>query len=360
MLLAILAFALSLLGTFLVRSGVLVSVHAFATDPARGVFILIFLALVIGGSLGLFAWRAARLRSEAEMQLISREGLLLLNNVFLLVAASAVLLGTLYPLVLDAFKLGKISVGPPYFNAVFVPLAAPLVLLVGFAAAMPWKRGTTEILRRLRTPAAIALIAGVLLPAFFEHYSIAAALGTTLAFWTMLSTAQEILRRANDTGFFSIPRSIWGMSLAHTGLGLFTLGITVVSCYAVERDVRLAPQTGASLAGYEFTLQKVESARGPNYTADVATVVVERGSGLVATLYPEKRLYPAQSSVMTEAAVHHTPLRDVYVALGEPFDNGDWSLRLYYRPMMRLVWFGGLLAFLGGLIATADRRYRLK
>ncbi|MEK6805345.1 MAG: heme lyase CcmF/NrfE family subunit [Pseudomonadota bacterium] len=356
-LLAILAFALSLLGTFLVRSGVLVSVHAFASDPERGVFILGFLALVIGGSLSLFAWRASRLMSATEMQLVSREGLLLFNNVFLLVAASAVLLGTLYPLALDAFNLGKISVGPPYFNAVFVPLAAPLTLLVGFAAAMPWKRGSGEILRRLRSPAAFALVAGAALPLFYSHYSFAAALGAMLAFWTMSAATQEIIQRTRAGGLPSIPRSLWGMSLAHFGLGLFTLGITIVSCYAAERDERLAPGASAQLGGYEFTLQKVESVSGPNYSADRAHVAVERSSRSF-TLRPEKRLYASQNSVMTEAAVDHNLLRDVYVALGEPFDNGDWSLRLYYRPMMRLVWLGGLLAFLGGLIATADRRYR--
>ncbi len=353
-LLAILAFALSLLGTFLVRSGVLVSVHAFASDPARGVFILGFLALVIGGSLGLFAWRANLLSSAVEMRLVSREGLLLFNNLFLLVAAFAVLLGTLYPLALDALKLGKISVGPPYFNAVFIPLTAPLAVFVGFAAAMPWKRGSAEVLRRLRSPALLAIAAGFLLPLFYPSYSMPAALGSALALWTLCAAAQEILLRGN---WFAIPRAVWGMSLAHLGLGLFTLGVTIVSCYSSERDLRLAPGASATLAGYAFTLETVESLQGPNYSAERGRIVVKRDRhGFI--LQPEKRHYPAQNSVMTEAAVHHNLLRDIYVALGERYDNGDWGLRLYYRPMMRLVWLGGLLAFLGALLAIADRRYR--
>ena len=357
-LLAILAFALSLLGTFLVRSGVLVSVHSFASDPARGVFILVFLALVVGSALTLYAVRAPKLMSTAETQLVSREGLLLFNNVFLVVAAAAVLLGTLYPLALDAFGLGKISVGPPYFNAVFVPLTAPLVLLVGFAAAMPWKRGSVEVLRRLRSPAAVAVAGGVLLPLAYDHYSLAAALGASLGFWTLLSTLQELGIRARVAGLLAIPRSILGMSLAHIGLGLFTLGVTIVSCYASERDVRLTPGTSTALGAYEFSLQSVTQRQGPNYRAELGTVVVEHKGTLVAVLNPEKRFYPSQNSVMTESAVDHNLLRDVYVALGEPFDNGDWSLRLYYRPMMRLVWLGGLIAFLGGLLAVSDRRYR--
>ena len=352
-LLAIVAFALSLLGTFLVRSGVLVSVHSFASDPARGIFILMFLALVIGSALMLYAVRAPKLASVAETRLISREGLLLFNNVFLVVAAAAVLLGTLYPLALDAFGLGKISVGPPYFNAVFVPLTAPLVLLIGFAAAMPWKRGSAEVLRRLRSPAAAAVACGAFLPLAYDTYSLTAAVGAMLGFWTLFASLLDLALRGK-----SLSRSIAGMNLAHLGLGLFTIGVTVVSCYASERDVRLTPGTSATLGAYEFTLQSVTQRQGPNYQAEQGTVVVEHRGSLVAVLNPEKRFYPSQGSVMTESAVDHNLLRDIYVALGEPFDNGDWSLRLYYRPMMRLVWLGGLIAFLGGLLAISDRRYR--
>ena len=358
-LLAILAFALSLLGTFLVRSGVLVSVHAFAVDPARGVFILVFLGVVIGGALLLYGARARSLASPGELRFWSREGLLLFNNVFLVTAACAVLLGTLYPLVIEAMNLGKLSVGPPYFNAVFVPLTAPLVVLVGLATAIGWKRTELrEVLRRALIPVLLALLAGAVLPfALHGRFSWPAAAGTVLAAWTMFTAFAEPVRRLRARA--STPRGIWGMSLAHFGLGVFVLGISNVSSFAAEQDVRLAPGQSAELAGYRFTLQQVTDLAGPNYDAAVGTVAVDRGEQRVALLNPEKRRYRAQQNVMTEAAVDHTLLRDLYVALGEPFDNGDWSVRLYYRPMMRLVWLGGVLAFLGGALATSDRRYRL-
>jgi len=365
-LLAILAFALSLLGTFLVRSGVLVSVHAFATDPARGVFILIFLAVVIGSALTLYAWRAASLSTPGELTFLSREGLLLFNNVFLVTAAAAVLLGTLYPLAIEALNLGKLSVGPPYFNTVFVPLTAPLLALVGLAASVPWKRASLrDTIKAIRVPVVAAVAAGVMLPYLMQdQWNWAAVAGAVLAFWAMFMAWQELWRRIRAKqhwaeGVASIPRGIWGMSLAHFGLGVFVLGITQVSNFGAERDVRLAPGSGASLGQFEFQLAEVKQERGPNYDADVGTVVVEQKGRTIAILHPEKRLYRAQQSVMTEAAVDHNLLRDVYVALGEPFDNGDWGLRLYYRPMMRLVWLGGVLAFLGGLLAITDRRYRL-
>jgi cytochrome c-type biogenesis protein CcmF len=365
-LLAILAFALSLLGTFLVRSGVLVSVHAFATDPARGVFILVFLSVVIGSALTLYAWRAASLSSAGELDFLSREGLLLFNNVFLVTAAGAVLLGTLYPLVIEALDLGKISVGPPYFNSVFVPLTAPLVVLVGLAASVPWKGARLrDTLRAVRVPGAAALVAGALLPYLMqERWSWVAAAGSVLGLWALLTAGQELLRRVRARphwaeGVASIPRAVWGMSLAHFGLGLFVLGITQVSSFGAENDVRLKPGASASLGRFEFKLAEVKQEKGPNYDADIGTVVVERDGRAITILQPEKRLYRAQQNVMTEAAVDYNLARDVYVALGEPFDNGDWGLRLYYRPMMRLVWLGGLIAFLGGLLAISDRRYRL-
>jgi len=358
-LLAILAFALSLLGTFLVRSGVLVSVHAFATDPARGVFILVFLSLVIGSALTLYAWRAASLSTQGELDFLSREGLLLFNNVFLVTAAAAVLLGTLYPLAIEALNVGKLSVGPPYFNSVFVPLTAPLLVFVGLAASVPWKRGKLkETLRAIRVPAIAALIAGTAIPyAMHGRWSWAAVAGAVLALWAMVTAWQEVSRRIRSKA--SVPRAIWGMSLAHFGLGVFVLGITQVSNFGAERDVRLAPGGTSVLGAFEFQLAEVTQYRGPNFDADVGTVVVQKNGRTLTTLHPEKRMYRAQQNVMTEAAVDHNLLRDIYVALGEPFDNGDWGLRLYYRPMMRLVWLGGVLAFLGGLLAISDRRYRL-
>ncbi len=363
-LLAILAFALSLLGTFLVRSGVLVSVHAFATDPARGVFILIFLAIVLGIAFLLYAWRAPRFVADGELQLFSREGLLLLNNVFLVIAAAAVLIGTLYPLVADAFGLGKISVGPPYFNAVFVPLTAPLALLVGLASAIGWKqvRGA-ELMRRIRGPLLFAALAALCLPWLLHRRTeLAAVAGGFLGLWTLVMALEEPWRRLRlrgAAGLRQMPRALWGMSLAHLGLGLWVLGVTFVSLYSIERDVRLGPGQQAELASYRFELQTVAPYAGPNFDADRAVVAVSRGEQQVAELAPERRRYRAQGSVMTEAAVDHTPLRDLYVALAEPLDHGEWALRVYFKPMMRLVWFGGVLMALGGLLAASDRRYRL-
>jgi len=381
-LLAILAFALSLLGTFLVRSGVLVSVHAFASDPARGVFILGFLTVVIGSALTLYAWRAPKLASEGELRLFSREGLLLLNNVFLVTACFGVLLGTLYPLVVDALGLGKISVGPPYYNAIFFPLIAPLFVLVAVGAVTPWKRGEFgPALRRLRTPAAVALAVAIVLPVLaLELAPVTASLGsrltvavaTWLALFTLGAAGLEVFQRVSSkrrhgvalpTALASIPAGAWGMTLSHLGLGLWMLGVACVTGYGVERDVRLSPGASADLAGYEFRFDGVRESQGPNFTADSATVQVERSGRPVATLAPEKRFYPSQRSVMTESGVDARLHRDLYVALGEPLDSGnvegDWSLRLYYKPMIRLVWLGGVLMFFGGLIALSDRRYRL-
>ena len=370
-LLAILAFGLSLLGTFLVRSGVLVSVHAFATDPERGVFILAFLCIVLGAAFTLYAWRAPRLAtSNADLALFSREGMLLLNNVFLVVAAAAVLIGTLYPLVIDALNAGKVSVGPPYFNAVFLPLTAPLAFLVGLAAAVGWKRADWRaVYRQLRVLFVVALVGALLLPWLIgEPMRIAAVGGGFLGLWVLLAAVQEVWRRVRSRrdrwqGLRQVPRGVWGMTIAHLGLGVWVLGVTFVSLYSIERDVRLGPGQAADLEGYSFLFRGIEPYAGPNYDADRGTVEVSRDGRVIAELWPEKRLYRAQQSVMTEAAVDHTPLRDLYVALGEPIDksnaDGDWALRVYYKPMMRLVWWGGMIMSLGGLLAATDRRYRL-
>ena len=357
-LLAILAFGLSLLGTFLVRSGVVVSVHAFASDPARGVFILGFLTVVMGFAFTLYAWRAPKLVSEGELPLFSREGLLLVNNLFLVVAAASVLIGTLYPLFADAFNLGKISVGPPYFNAIFLPLMAPLAFFVGIAALMSWKRSRgAEVWRAMRLPLLAVSIGALLIPLAMPSYQLLAVAGGFLGLWTLLMALHDVSKRLRAR--VPVSRGIWGMTLAHVGLGLWTLGVTFTSLHSVEKDVRLAPGAAMDLQGYEFTLEKVEPHDGPNYRADRGTVHVERGGERIATLHAEKRLYTASQQVMTEAAVDHTPFRDLYVALGEGFDNGDWSLRLYHKPMMRLVWWGGVFMFFGGLLAASDRRYRL-
>jgi c-type cytochrome biogenesis protein CcmF len=283
-----------------------------------------------------------------------------------LAAAFAVILGTLYPLAIEAMGLGKMSVGPPFFNLVFPILTFPLLILVGLAASVPWKRASLrDTLRAVRAHASAALVAGVLLPLLLQgRWSWIAAAGTVLALWTLVTAGQEVWRRVRARanwaeGLASIPRAIWGMSLAHFGIGVFVLGVTHVSMFGAERDVRLAPGSSESLGRYEFQLVDVKHQSGPNYEADVGTVIVEADGRPIAALRPEKRLYRVQQNVMTEAAVDASLLRDVYVALGDGFDNGDWGLRLYYRPMMRLVWLGGVLAFLGGLLALSDRRYRL-
>ncbi|MGQ0501485.1 MAG: heme lyase CcmF/NrfE family subunit [Panacagrimonas sp.] len=370
LLLSIIAFSLSLLGTFLVRSGVLVSVHAFATDPARGVFILAFLAVVVGGALTLYAVRAQGLVRQAPMEMASREGFLLLNNVFLVAAAAAVFLGTLYPLAIDALGLGKISVGPPYFNAVFLPLMAPLAVLVGLAGVVSWKRSRLrEALWPLRWLALASVAVGMVLPVLTQGQgSFAASAGTMLAVWVLTTSVQEVWRRARAkpslaAGLRSVPRGAWGMTLAHAGLGVWTLGVAFASTFNVEKDVRLAPGASVDIGRYAFRFDGVTHEEGPNYRADTGHVVVEYGGREIARLFPQKRLYPSQGSVMTEAAVDHNPLRDLYVALGEPIDKqnpaGDWALRVYYKPMMRLVWCGGLLMMVGGMLAATDRRYRL-
>jgi cytochrome c-type biogenesis protein CcmF len=282
-----------------------------------------------------------------------------------------VLLGTLYPLVVDALKLGKISVGPPYFNAVFIPLFAPLLLMVGLAATVSWKRAKAgEVIRHLRAPFIIALIAAVAVPLLIHQRApVAVIAGGFLGFWAIVTALQEIWRRIRAktsfvSGLVGVPRGVWGMSLAHLGIGVWALGVTFVSSFSVEKDVRLSPGHSIDLSGYEFRFDGVEPRTGPNYDSDYGTVTIEHSGETVAIVHPEKRLFRATRQMMTEAAVDHTPFRDIYVALGEPLDadgehTGDWALRLYYKPMMRLVWLGGVLMVLGGLLAATDRRYRL-
>ncbi len=366
-LLAILAFSLSLLGTFLVRSGVLVSVHAFASDPARGMFILAFMAIVVGGALTLYAIRAPKLATAETppIKLFSREGLLLLNNVFLVVAAAAILLGTLYPLLLDSLHLGKISVGPPYFNAIFLPLMMPLLVLVSIGAVVPWKRGDAKAAwQRLKLPAIFAVVIAISLPfALYGRSTLAATAGALLGSWAILAGLQDAWRRVRSKprvldGLLSVPRAVWGMTLAHIGLGVWALGVAFVTSYGVEQEVRLLPQAETSVSGYNFRFEGAKAQAGPNYMAQRGTVSVER-AGKAIDLAPEKRFYPSQGTMLTESAVDASLMRDLYVSLGEGFDDGSWSLRIYVKPMVRLIWLGGVLMFLGGMLAATDRRYRL-
>jgi len=362
-LLAIFGFSLSLLGTFLVRSGVLVSVHAFATDPARGMFILAFLGAVVGGALTLYAWRATAVSGGGTFRLLSRETLLLV------VACATILLGTLYPLIVDALGLGKISVGPPYFNAVFVPLMLPLVVILGIGPMTRWKgddpRGVT---RRLAWALAGAAVASVLLGAVLAFFGSARSLlvlaALALAVWTVAATVQGLAWRLRNKpslwrGLRSLPRGFVGMSIAHLGVGVFIVGATAVSTFGVETDVRLAPGAAATLSGYRFEFRGVEQVSGPNYRAQRGEVAVTRGGEPVAVLHPEKRFYPIQEQPMTEAAIDAGLTRDLYVALGEPLGGGEWTVRLYHKPFVRWIWLGALLMALGGGVAASDRRYRV-
>jgi cytochrome c-type biogenesis protein CcmF len=366
-LLAILAFSLSLLGTFLVRSGVLTSVHAFATDPRRGIFILAFLVVVIGSSLALFAWRAPKVGLGGGFELVSREAALLINNVLLAVAAAAVMLGTLYPLFLDALGLGKISVGPPYFETVIVPLVAPVAVLLAVGPYVRWKAARLgEIFARLRWPAAAAAALALVLAAALGARSALMLFGLLLASWVLLASSWHLVERLRQPAGGSVwvrlrsqPRAYYGMLLAHLGVGVFALGVTVVKGLETSQDVRMKPGDTTTVAGYTFRFGGVQELRGPNYIAARATVEVTRGAERRGVLYPEKRLYTASGMPMTEAAIDRGVLRDLYVSLGEPVSPEEWIVRVNHKPFVNWIWGGCLLMALGGGLAASDRRYRL-
>jgi cytochrome c-type biogenesis protein CcmF len=366
-LLALIAFSLSLLGTFLVRSGVLSSVHAFATDPARGAFILGFLAVVIGGSLALYAWRAPKMITGGAFGWFSRESLLLANNVILVAALGSVLLGTLYPLFMDAMGLGKISVGPPYFNAVFVPLMAPALFLMGVGPLARWKDASLpDMVARLKWALGVALAAGLLLPLTLDGFNPWASLGFFLAAWITLAVAAAFADRLKHgqgslgQKLAALPRGFWGMQLAHFGIAVGIAGIAVVANYEAERDVRMEVGSYAELAGYTFTFRGTTEHDGPNYRAARGTVEVSQDGRAVAVLHPEKRIYNASGMGMTEAAVHPSLFRDLYVAMGEPIgESGAWTVRLFHKPFINWLWLGALFMVAGGFLAAADRRYRI-
>ena len=357
-LLAIFGFSLSLLGTFIVRSGVLVSVHAFATDPARGVFILAFLGIVVGGALALYAWRAGRFAGGGRFALCSRETLLLANNVLLTAAAATVLLGTLYPLLMDSLGLGQISVGRPYFDRVFVPLMVPLALFLAAGMLARWKRDRPARIARLLGAVLAAAVAGAV-AALLLAGSFAAALGAGLALWVACSTlraAAQRIRRPAD--LLRLPRGFAGMSLAHLGFAASLAGVCFVSVLEVEEVVRLAPGDSVEVAGHDFRFEGVQEVEGPNYRARQAGITVSRGGRTIARLAPEKRTYASQPQPMTEAAIDPGLTRDLYAALGEPLGGGAWSVRLHYKPFVRWIWLGAVLMAVGGLLAASDRRYR--
>lgn len=358
LLLAVSAFSLSLLGTFLVRSGVLVSVHAFATDPSRGLFILGFLVAVIGGALTLYAWRAPTLQAPGGFAPASREAFLLFNNALLVAATGLILIGTLYPLFMDALGLGKISVGPPYFGMAFLVPMAPLLLLMVFGMHASWKYSRLGEARRpifVLLPFAMLAAVGLIL-AGYDHFSLPALAGFAVALWLMGSALiAPWQRRAR---WRSLPAGFWGMTLAHFGVGLFTLGVTGVESYRIERDLSLAPGESASLMGYEFRFDGTREVQGPNYSAVEGSFSIFREGEPVTVLASQKRTYASGGNPMTEAGIHVSPRRDLFVALGEDLGAGKWSMRLQYKPLIRYVWLGALLMALGGLVATLDRRYR--
>jgi cytochrome c-type biogenesis protein CcmF len=357
-LLAITAFSLSLLGTFLVRSGVLTSVHAFATDPRRGIFILIFLSLVVGSSLTLYAWRAPKNTLGGKFSLSSRETFILLGNVFLVVAAGSVLLGTLYPLLIDALHLGKISVGPPYFNSVFVPIMVPLLVLMGIGPWANWKNtDLISVLKRLWSAGFVAVLAGIAIPLIMGQFTWLAGLGFLLAFWIMASGSLQILRQIK---LGKPTRSFIGMQIAHLGIAIFVIGITMVGAYQEEKDVRMLAGDTVSVGGYQIQLEGVELVPGPNYQAMRGTFTLSKNGVTQAILYPEKRNYFSSTMPMTEAAIDIGLTRDLYVSLGEELGDKAWAVRVYYKPFVDWIWGGCLLMALGGILAMMDKRYRMK
>ena len=365
-LLAILTFSLSLLGTFLVRSGVLTSVHAFATDPERGLFILAFLIIVIGLSFLLFAWRAPTVGLGGNFSLISRESMLLVNNVLLVVAMGAVLLGTLYPLFLDALNAGKISVGPPYFDAVFGPLMLPCVFLMGVGPLARWKDADPKALaRELAWCLVAAIVAGAAIPLLMGEFGHWVFLGCTSAmfvFFAVIQTFRHQIRNQPGNVFARLmrqPRAFWGMQFAHIGVAVFIIGVALVKGYQSERDVRMYEGETVTVAGYTFTFNGVETVRGPNYTADRGDFTLSVNGRELQHLYPEKRKYYSSNSMpMTESAIRHSITGDVYVSLGTPTNDGGWVVRAYYKPYVTWIWWGCIIMAAAGLWAASDRRYR--
>ena len=364
-LLAILAFSLSLLGTFLVRSGVLTSVHSFASDPVRGVFILIFLSIVVGGSLLLYAFRAPKLVSDIKFELFSKETSILINNVFLVVAAAMVLFGTLYPLLADALSGNKVSVGAPYFDLMFSWLTIPLAVIVGVGSMSRWKR---DNIGRFLPMLALFLVGCLSLSALFTYqlsvdsFAWGGFAGLALGIWVMLWSIFSIWDRLKNqknwlTGIRKTPAAIWGMAIAHFGIAVFIIGVTHVNTYSIEKDIRMEPGETYQLGNYEFTFEGVKRKNEFNYVANEGSFSIKDGDKSLIRLHPQKRFY-SSSNAMTEAAINTTLSRDLYISLGEDLGGGAWSVRLYLKSFVACIWLGGLFMALGGLFAVADRRFR--
>ena len=366
-LLAILTFSLSLLGTFIVRSGVLSSVHAFATDPARGIFILGFLAVVIGGSLLLFAFRAPKVAAGGSFEMVSRESMLLANNVLLVVAAAAVLLGTIYPLVLDAMGVGKLSVGPPYFVAVFVPLMAPALFLMGVGPMTRWRKAEVmDLGKRLRWAFGVSLASALIAPFALGHWTPMVGFGLLLAVWIASTAVVNLVTRVREhpasatAALAAQPGSYYGMLLAHFGVSVFIVGVTMVSGFSTESDVRMEVGDTTTAGQYQVRMDGVKRVVGPNYVSSRASLSITENGKPVGVLTPERRVYNVSRSPMTEVAIDRGITRDVYVALGEPVSATAWSVRVHHKPFVNLIWIGCLLMALGGVLAASDRRYRIK
>ncbi len=367
-LLAICTFSLSLLGTFLVRSGVLTSVHAFATDPERGIFILVFLVVVVTSSLLLFAWRAPKIGLGGKFSLVSRESMLLGNNLLLMVAAGSVLLGTLYPLIIDSLDLGKLSVGPPFFEIVFVPIMAVAVFLMGIGPVARWKQASLPALAvRLRWAFGVSVTSALIMPFFMSEWKPLVSFGLMLAFWVIATMIVNIKQRIQSSGQGSIfarfskqSRSYYGMHCAHLGIAVFIIGVTIVNGYETERDVRMEVGSFVNVGGYTFQFNGVRDVVGPNYLSVKGDIAVLKDGEFLRNLHPEKRTYNASGMAMTEAAIDTGIFRDLYVALGEPLSNDEWVVRVYHKPFVDWIWFGCVLMAIGGILAVTDRRYRLK
>jgi len=365
-LLAIFAFSLSLLGTFLVRSGVLTSVHAFASDPERGVFILLFLVIVVGGSLALFAVRAPLIKSHSQFSMLSRETALLLNNVFLVVLAIGILGGTLFPIFTVALDLGKYSVGFPFFNFIFVLLGTPLALLLGFGQLLRWKKDSAKQQVTKLIPLAISFllaIGSVLMMSYFSFYAL---LGMTLAWWVLIMTLTSFMMRFKNqplslASLKKTPPSYYGTHIAHLGVVIFAVGITLTSNYSSKKDVLLKPGESYLMDGYTYNFNGARKVTGPNYRGHEGDIVITQDGIVIAEMKPQKRIYHSQKNPMTEAAIDAGLSRDLFVALGEQRGQaGAWTLRLYYKPFIRWIWLGAIIMSLGGLVASFDKRYRQK
>lgn len=367
-LLAIFTFSLSLLGTFLVRSGIITSVHSFASDPERGLFILAFLILVVGGSLTLYAMRAPTVASRSHYRLLSREMFLLVNNVVLLAAVLTILFGTMFPLIMDGLNFGKYSVGPPYFNSVFVPLMAVLMLFMGVGPSVQWKNTKmTDLRSKLIVAAVVSVVVGLLFPFLYGgDYSIAAALAVCFSLWVVTTTLVDVKDKTRNAkslvqGLARLTRSYYGMVIAHLGFAVTVLGVCLTSQFSLERDLRMEPGEVMELAGYSFQFQGTRNITGPNFKGQEGIITITQDGEQVAILHPQKRSYNAQKGqVMTEAAIENGFFRDLYVAMGEPLGESAWAVRVHYKPFVRWMWLGAIMMAIGGGLAASDKRYRMR